>query len=105
MIKQTEFTIKSLPEKQFRVGHISSIEMLALNSQIDFTNFKTTQTVYSFVLEHLEVNIGGVWTTVKEKNCDTFFPNDLNDNFGALEELIMCFLLNILKPLFMKSKE
>lgn len=105
MITQTEFTIDSMQDKKFRVGKITAIEMLSLNSQIDFTNLKSTQIVYSFILEHIEVNIAGVWTTVKEKNFDTYYPNDLNDNINALEDLVIYFLLHVLKPLFTKSNE
>ena len=42
---------------------------------------------------------------LKEKNFDTYYPNDLNDNINALEDLVIYFLLHVLKPLFTKSNE
>lgn len=105
MIKQKEFKIESRPELEFRVGKITSIEMLTLQSQINFKSRIQTNEVFSFILEHLEVKIADVWTKVKEPNREIYMPIDLEEDMMALQELVVYFLNDILKPLFLKSNE
>lgn len=102
-MEQKEFTIKSFPNYSFRVGKITPIEYLAINSFIDFKSFDKTEKVFTFVLEHLEVNINGVWTKVKDG--DLYMPLNLANKYNALEELVYYFLHEILMPLFQESKE
>ena len=105
MIKQETFKSKSRKDLEFRVGNISSIEMLTLQTQINFKSMTQTETVFSFILEHVEVNINGIWTTVKEKGRDIYIPFDLENDLMALQEIVVYFLNDVLKPIFKKSKE
>lgn len=105
MIKQDTFKINSRKDLEFRVGKISSIEMLSLQTQINFKSMTQTETVFSFILEHVEVNINGAWATVKEKGRDIYVPFDLEEDLMALQEIVVYFLNDVLKPIFKKSKE
>lgn len=104
-MKQIEFSVKSKPELKFRTGKISAVELLALQTQIDFENMKQTTTIFNFILEHTEVQIGGQWVNVKEKNLEVYYPVGIEDDIIVLQEIIFYFLTNILKPIFMKSNE
>lgn len=105
MITQKTFKIKSRNDLEFRVGKISSVEMLTLQTQINFKSIQQTETVFTFILEHIEVNINGVWTNVKEKGRDIYVPFDLEENLVSLQELVVYFLNDVMKPIFKKSKE
>lgn len=105
MINQEIFRIDSRKDLEFRVGKISAVEMLGLQTQINFNSLTQTETVFTFILEHIEVNIAGVWTPVKEKGRDIYMPLNLEENLIALQELVIYFLNNVMKPLFKKSKE
>lgn len=98
-----EFTIDALPNYQFRVGKISPIEYLTINTFVDFNNFEKTQKLFTFILEHIEVKIGETWTKVKEGNV--YMPLQLETNMKAIEQLNFYFLNEILIPLFTESKE
>jgi len=100
---QKEFTIKALPTFKFRVGKILPTQMLALNTFVDFKNFEKTEYIFNFILEHVEVNVAGQWTQVKEQ--DTYMPVGIEDNFKALEQIEYYFLQEVLMPLFTESKE
>ena len=105
MIEQKTFKIKSRKDLEFKVGKISSIEMLTLQTQINFKSMTQTETVFSFILEHIEVSINGTWVTVKEKGRDIYVPFDIEQDLVALQELVVYFLNDVLKPIFKKSKE
>lgn len=102
-MEQKEFQIKSLKGFTFRPGKIKPTEYLTLNSMVDFKNFQKTESIFNFILEHLEVNVANKWVKVKED--EIFMPVSLNDNYVALEELCYYFLHEILIPLFTESKE
>ena len=101
---QEVFEIKSYPNK-FRVKKINALELMALRTQIDFSNIEQNIKTYSYILEHLEVEISRVWSPVKEVGKDVFLPMGLEDNVDAMNELITWFLLNVIKKAFMKSEE
>ena len=105
MIKQTEFKIKSRPELEFRVGKISAIDMLALQIQTNFEDMKQTKEVFTFILEHIEVKLLEKWVNVKVQGREIYMPENLEEDLRALQELYTYFLVNILKPLFVKSEE
>ena len=104
MLEQKTFKINSRKE-EFRVGKISAIEMLTLQTQINFNSMTQTETVFSFILEHIEVNISGTWTPIKEKGRELYIPLDLEQDILALQEIVVYFLNDVLKPIFKKSKE
>lgn len=98
-----EFTISELPDYKFRVAKINGVEILALRTQIDFNDISKTQTTFKFILEHLEIYLGGQWQKVKIANREIYLPEGIEDNPIALNELISYFLNNVIKPLFQKS--
>ncbi len=105
MINQKTFKIDSRKDLEFRVGKISSLEMLTLQTQIDFKSMQQTETLFAFILEHTEVNLNGVWVSVKEKGRDVYMPLDLEEDLMSLQEIVVYFLNDVMKPIFKKSKE
>lgn len=105
MINEKEFKIKSRPDLKLRVGKISALDMLALNTHVDFNDMSIMKDVYEFILTHVEVELAGVWVTVKEKGKEIYMPENIESDLVALQEIVMYFLVNVLKPLFVKSKE
>lgn len=105
MICNKEFTIKQRPKDKFRVGKISPIELLALQTQFNFENMTQSQTVMTFILEHTEVEICGQWFKVKEVGKESYLPDNISDDLFALQEIITYFLNEVFKPAFMKSGE
>lgn len=100
-----EFTIESKKTHKFRIAKISPVELLALQMQIDFSNLQLTVTLFSYILEHIEVEISKQWVPVKEKNRDVYMPVDLENDFLSLRELVFYFLNSYMKPLFTNSNE
>lgn len=103
-MENKEFNIKSLSQT-FRVSKISPIELLSLQTQINFEDFKLTSNLFTFILEHLEVRVMDVWVPVKEKNKEEYNPKGIENNIKALNELIMWFLDNIIKDTFINSSK
>lgn len=104
-MKQIEFTIETLPEYTFRTTKMSSIDLLSLQSIMDFDKMENVKTIYTFILEHLETLIEGKWVKTYDSKYDLYMPRNLEDNGIALQELFMWFIVNILQPLFRKSDE
>ena len=104
-MKQKEFTIETLPNYTFRTTKISSVELLSLQSVMDFDKLENIKTVYCFILGHLETNIDGKWIKTYDEKFDLYMPRNLEDNGQALQELVMWFVVNVLHPLFQKSDE
>ena len=69
------FKIEKMPDKEFRVGKISPVDLLAISTTIDFNNFKTQQVLVNFCLEHAEVKVGETWQPVKVKDKDAMFTD------------------------------
>ncbi len=105
MINQNEFTINSRKDLVFKVGKINAIQMLALDSFVDFDKLENIEKCYDFILKHIEVKIADTWQPVKSKDFEIYTPNGIENDYLALRELCMYFLINVLKPLFTKSKE
>lgn len=99
-----EFNIKSLPET-FRVGVITPIEMLSILPQVNFDDYSKTQTLYTFCLEHIEVNINGKWTAVKEKTKSVYFPLGIENNIQALQEICEYMVSKVIAPAFIQSSK
>ena len=96
-----EFKIKSL-DNDFRIMNMNAIEALALRSVLDFDNFDTTLNMLNIIIEHIEVRLEDKWLPVKEKGKDIFYPNEIENNVFALNELVDVFLNDYFKPLFRK---
>lgn len=99
-----EFTIKSR-EGLFRTKKMNAIEMLALQTQIDFDNMKTTMSLYNDILERLEYKSGEIWLPVKEPDKDIYYPAGIEDDVLAIQDLISTFMNNFFKPAFQNSNE
>lgn len=104
-MKQIEFTIKSKPNLKFRNSTLKATELLALQTQISFDNINQTETLFNYILEHVEVEIAGTWCKLKEKNREIYYPIGIENEIQALNEIIIYFLNDILKPIFTKSNE
>lgn len=101
-MKEQVFKIKSRNE-EFRIAKMSPVELLALQTQIDFNSLQQTTTTFDFILEHIEVSIANSWTKVKDNNI--YMPINIESDLTALQELVVYFLSDYLAPLFKKSNE
>ena len=97
----TEIQIKN---NTYRIKKMNAIEVLALQSQIDFEDIKSTMKCYNTLLERIEVQVKDKWLPVKLENSDTYFPAGLEDDFELVDAL-MHFILSYLKSVFQKSNE
>ncbi len=102
---QIEFSIKSLPEYQFKIKKISPVDLLCLTTTMNLEDFNKTKDSYNFILEHMEVKINEKWFDVKIPGREIYSPESLETNLIALNELIEYFFSNIIAPLFQKSSE
>lgn len=89
----------------FRVGKISTVEILAIQTQINFNSLSQTETLFNFILEHIEVSLNNVWVTLKEKGREVYMPLDIQNDYIALQQLCIYFIKDYLQPLFKKSEE
>lgn len=89
----------------FRVGKISTVEILAIQTQINFNSLFQTETLFNFILEHIEVSLNNMWVTLKEKGREVYMPLDIQDDYIALQQLCIYFIKDYLQPLFKKSEE
>lgn len=96
---QSEFTLR---DKQFRVN-MSSIDMLSLSYCMEFDNVKKTSETFTFILEHIEVQIVDKWVQVKATGRDEYFPVGIEEDLSFLRDIEMHFITNILMPAFQKS--
>lgn len=89
----------------FRVGKISTVEILAIQTQINFNSLSQTETLFNFILEHIEVSLNNMWVTLKEKGREVYMPVDIQNDYIALQQLCIYFIKDYLQPLFRKSEE
>lgn len=89
----------------FRVGKISTVEILAIQTQINFNSLSQTETLFNFILEHIEVSLNNMWVTLKEKGREVYMPLDIQSDYVALQQLCIYFIKDYLQPLFKKSEE
>jgi hypothetical protein len=89
----------------FRVGKISTVEILAIQTQINFNSLSQTETLFNFILEHIEVSLNNMWVTLKEKGREVYMPLDIQNDYIALQQLCIYFIKDYLQPLFRKSEE
>lgn len=89
----------------FRVGKISTVEILAIQTQINFNSLSQTETLFNFILEHIEVSLNNMWVTLKEKGREVYMPLDIQNDYIALQQLCIYFIKDYLQPLFKKSEE
>lgn len=101
---QTEFTVKS-SDLHFRLAKMNAIEVLALQTQVQFTNVTVATNLFNAILERIEVQCGEVWLPVKMKDKNVFAPDTLENDLALTNELVVYFMNEFLKPVFQKSKE
>lgn len=89
----------------FRIGKISTVEILAIQTQINFNSLSQTETLFNFILEHIEVFLNNMWVTLKEKGREVYMPLDIQNDYVALQQLCIYFIKDYLQPLFKKSEE
>ena len=89
----------------FRVGKISTVEILAIQTQINFNSLYQTETLFNFILEHIEVSLNNMWVSLKEKGREVYMPLDIQNDYPALQQLCIYFIKDYLQPLFRKSEE
>lgn len=89
----------------FRIGKISTVEILAIQTQINFNSLSQTETLFNFILEHIEVSLNNMWVTLKEKGREVYMPVDIQNDYIALQQLCIYFIKDYLQPLFKKSEE
>lgn len=103
---QKIFTIKSKPDLKFRNKELSPLKVLALQTQIDFSNMGKVEELFSFILENTEVSVNGYdWIPVKEKGREIYYPSGIEKNLNNLNEIVLAFLNEIIKPLFTESNK
>lgn len=96
---QNEFELRG---KQFRVN-MSSIDMLSLSYCMEFENVKKTSETFTFILEHIEVEIAGRWVAVKATGKDEYFPVGIEEDLSFLRDIEMYFITKVLMPAFQSS--
>lgn len=99
------FKIEKMPDKEFRVGKISPVDLLAISTTIDFNNFKTQQVLVNFCLEHAEVKVGESWQPVKVKDKDVYQPMGIENDLPALTQVWQYMLENVIVKSFTNSSE
>lgn len=100
---QTEFTIKSLEGYTFRPKVMRAVEINAIMTTTNLEDINSMIKTYDYCLEHLEVNLKGVWTQVKKGN--DYWPANLENDAFAVKELVEWFLENVVFKAFQKSSE
>lgn len=94
-----EFKIKN---NVYRIKQMNAIQLLAFKTQINFDDFKKAESLYSLVLENVEVQVNDKWLQVKQGN--NYYPAKIENDVEAIEEILNQFL-EYLKEVFQKSNE
>ena len=103
---QKIFTIKNRTDLKFRNKELSPLKVLALQTQIDFGNMEKVEGLFSFILENTEVSVNGYdWVPVKEKGREIYYPSGIEKNLNNLNEIVLTFLNEVIKPLFTESNK
>lgn len=103
-MEQTTFKIKSLPDLEFRTAFKSGIELLSFKMTMGFDSIEGTTDGLNWLLERVEVNIGGKWLPIKEPGMEVYYPDNLGNDLVALMEIAFQMLATI-KAVFKKSSE
>lgn len=99
-----EFRIEGY-ENQFRFKKLFALDILSLQTLVDFNDFEKTKKFYVFIIEHTEVNVGGTWLNVKEQGREVYTPDRIKNDAKAFQDIITKFMDDVLKPVFQKSNE
>lgn len=99
-----EFKINGY-DNNFRFKKLFALDILSLQTMVDFNDFEKTKKFYGFILEHCEVNVNGTWLNVKEPGRELYTPVKLGNDGNGLQEIITKFMEEILKPVFQQSNK
>lgn len=91
-----------IKDNEYRLKKMNAIELLALRSQIDFSNYDTVKNLYNIILEKLEVNANDKWLPVKQTGREVYFPNGIENDFEVINDLLN-YALDYFKEVFIKS--
>ena len=91
-----------IKDNEYRLKKMNAIELLALRSQIDFSNYDTVKNLYNIILEKLEVNANDKWLPVKQTGREIYFPNGIENDFEVINDLLN-YALDYFKEVFIKS--
>lgn len=92
-----EFVVKDVV---YRIKKMNAIEILSLQNQISFNDYKESKKTIETMLEFIEVKIKDKWFSVKEK--DNYLPVGIEDDLKSVQELISK-MINYIKEVFQKS--
>lgn len=98
---ETTFTYKN---HEYRLRKMNAIELLALQSQIDFSDVKSAFKFYNTILEQYEVCIDDSWYRVKQEGKNIFYPADIENDVEAIQTILTHFL-SYMQSVFQKSTE
>ena len=98
------FTIANY-EQYFRIKPMNAIETLAIRTQISLKDMRSAMKFYTTILEHIEVEIGGKWLPVKTEGREIYYPDGIENDVRAVDELMQYFTKEYLEPVFTKSRE
>lgn len=91
-----------LNNNTYRIKQMNAIEVLSIQSTINFDDIDKIQKCYSNMLEKIEVKVKDQWVSVKSGN--NFYPIGIENDVKTIEELIKYFL-SYLRMVFQNSKE
>ena len=89
-------------KNEFRIRKMNAIELFAIQTVIDNTNYDSTLNSYKIILENMEVTCGDTWLPVKEKDREVYYPKDIENNIVEIRELILMFMKYV-NEVFQKS--
>lgn len=101
---QEEFTIENY-DYTFRVAKMNAIELLALETQLNFKGINQSQAAIESILERIEVKVGDKWVAVKMKDRQVYTPAEVEDDINLVAKLMTKFTKEIVNPVFQKSEE
>lgn len=79
----------------FRIAKMNAIELLAMQTQIDFSDYKSAVNSFSIALEHCEVRMPGTESWMKVKDGEAYFPAEIENDTVLAEGVAKKFLLYI----------
>lgn len=99
-----EFKIKS-SDFDFRVKKMNAIEVLAVRSNINNKTVEASMKSFKAILECIEVRCDDSWIPAKMQGREVYFPDGLENDVNAVNELLGYFMGTYLKSVFQKSNE
>ena len=95
----TEFTEQGF---EFRIKKMNALELLALQSQINFDSMSQAMKTYNTMLEYVEVKVKDQWIQVKQG--DNYYPATLVDDLTLMQNILK-HMIEYVKSLFHSSNE